>query len=197
VDIISISKGNKKLKDIASFSLPPIFSCPFHKYCSDKCYARKSYRAYPNTKNAYDRNFRIAKENPENLKEQLMENLRSYESEYFRIHVSGDFYSQEYLNMWIETCKQFPDKHFMAFTKCYSSDYEEKPDNMEVIFSTFDNMPAGTSDKIRNKYNRPIAHAGESNPDKSYYNDCPDDCSQCKVCWHLSDESKGVFFHYH
>ena len=197
MEIISISKGNKKLKNISSFSLPPVISCIFHTYCADKCYARKAYRAYPNTKNAYDRNFRVAKENLENLKEQLIEYLRSYNGNYFRIHVSGDFYSQEYLNMWIEICKQYPKIHFMAFTKCYTFDYDGKPDNMEVIFSTFESMPAGTSDKIRNKYNRPIAFAGESNPDKAYYNECADDCSQCKVCWHLSDDSKGVFFHYH
>ena len=149
MEFISISKGNKKLKNISSFSLSPIASCPFHKYCSDKCYARKAYRAYPNTKNAYDRNFRIAKENPENLKTQLVEEFRSYKGNYFRIHVSGDFYSQEYLDMWKEICKQFPDIQFMSFTKCYTFDYDGKPENMEVIFSTFDSMPTGTSNKIR------------------------------------------------
>jgi hypothetical protein len=197
IETISISKGNKKLKNISSFSLPPVASCLFHTYCSDKCYAKKAYRAYPNTKNAYDRNFRVAKENLENLKKQLMEYLRSYNGDYFRIHVSGDYYSQEYLNMWIEVCKENPNIHFMSFTKCYTFDYDGKPDNMEVIFSTFDSMPSGTSDKIRNKYNKPIAHAGDSNPDESYYNNCADDCSQCKICWNLSENNRGVFFHYH
>lgn len=194
---ISISKGNKKLKNIASFSLPPVESCLFHKYCADKCYAKKAYKAYPNTKNAYDRNFRIVKENPDEFKKQIVEFLNNYPRKYFRIHVSGDYYSQAYLNMWIEIAKQFPNIHFMSFTKCYSFDYSGKPDNMEVIFSTFDNMPKGTSNRIREKYNKPIAHAGELNPDEKYYNNCVDDCSQCKVCWHLSDEGRGVFFHYH
>ena len=197
MEYISISNGNKKLKYIASFSLPPVESCLFHKYCAEKCYARKAYRAYPNTKNAYDRNFRIVRENPGEFKKQMVEFLRSYARTYFRIHVSGDYYSQAYLNLWKEIARLFPNIRFMSFTKCYSFDYSGMPDNMEVIFSTFDNMPKGTSNRIRKKYNKPIAHAGESNPDKAYYNDCVDDCSQCKICWHLSEENRGVFFHYH
>lgn len=194
---ISISKGNMKIGHIASFSLPPIESCIFHKYCADKCYAKKAYKAYTNTKNAYNRNYRIAKNNLEDLKNQLVEELRSYKHSYFRIHVSGDFYSQAYLDAWKEICKEFPNINFMAYTKAYTFDYDGMPKNMEVIFSTFDNMPAGTSERLRNKYNRPIALAGNSNPDKDYYNHCIDDCDQCKLCWGLSKTSKGVFFHYH
>lgn len=192
---LSISPGNKKLKNIASFSLPPVESCLFHTYCADKCYARKAYRAYPNTFKAYNRNFRIAKENLENLKNQLVGYLQTYNHNYFRIHVSGDFFSQKYLDMWKAIAKQFPKINFMGFTKCYSFDYTGMPDNMKIIFSTFESMPEGTSDKIRKKYSKPIAFAGTIKPAGDYYNDCIDDCSECKVCWHLKD--KGVFFHYH
>lgn len=197
MELISISETNKKLKGIASFSLPPVESCPNHSFCAVKCYARKAYRAYPNTTKAYDRNFRVAKENLDNLKQQLLDYLKNYKRQYFRIHVSGDFYSQKYLNMWIEICKENPDIRFMSFTKCYSLDYSNKPDNLEIIFSTFDNMPKGTSDKIKKKYNKPIALAGESNPEKNYYLKCIDDCGACKSCWHLSENGKGVFFEYH
>jgi hypothetical protein len=197
MELISISNGNMKIGKIASFSLPPIESCNFHKYCADKCYAKKAYKAYPNTRRAYDRNFRIAKENLENLKTQIIEFLRSYKHSYFRMHVSGDFFSQDYLNMWKEICKQFPKINFMAYTKCYSFDYEGMPENMEVIFSTFENMPAGTSKRLREKHNRPVALAGTKNPDEEYYSKCIDDCSKCKLCWKLSETKKGVFFHYH
>jgi hypothetical protein len=34
-----------------------------------------------------------------------------------RIHASGDFYNQEYFNMWVEIAKENPDVEFWAYTK--------------------------------------------------------------------------------
>lgn len=36
---------------------------------------------------------------------------------FFRIHASGDFYSQEYINQWATISKAFPDIVFYAYTK--------------------------------------------------------------------------------
>ena len=193
---ISISKGNTKLKNISSFSLPPVKSCLNHKHCAAKCYARKAYQAYPNTTKAYDRNFEIAKD-LNILKTQLRNYLDGYKRPYFRIHVSGDFFSQEYLNMWLNIVSEYPNIRFLAFTKVYWFDYSKKPGNLEIVLSTFDSMPDSTDSKLRKKYKLPIALAGQENPNRKKYIACTGDCSVCKSCWHLSEKRKDVFFKYH
>ena len=34
-----------------------------------------------------------------------------------RIHMSGDFYSQDYFDMWLQICKENPNVEFWAYTK--------------------------------------------------------------------------------
>jgi hypothetical protein len=189
--------GNKKLKNIASFSLPPVQSCLNHKHCALKCYAQKAYKAYPNVKKAYNRNYQIVKNDLDDFKSQMMEFLDSYEKQYFRIHVSGDFFSQEYLDTWLEICAKYPNIRFLAFTKSYWLKYENKTGNLSIVFSTFDTMPENTDNKLSEKYGFPIARAGAINPASEKYIDCLDDCSKCKSCWHLSETGNNVFFKYH
>jgi hypothetical protein len=192
---ISISPGNMKVGRIASFSLPPILSCLNSTHCASRCYARKAYRSYPNTTAAYDRNLKIAKKSLKNLKKQLSDYLSSYKKNKFRIHVSGDFFSQKYLDMWIDIAKQYPDIGFMAFTKVYWLDFSQAPENLQIIFSVFDTMPKTTIPRLRKKYNKPIALSGNIKPKK--YFDCPGNCETCGVCWTLSKTKQSVFFHYH
>ncbi len=183
-----------KVGKIASFSLTPIVTCPNHKWCSAKCYALKAYRAYPNTKAAYDRNTDMAQNNLPELKAQLKTFLTAYKRNYFRLHVSGDFFSQAYLDMWIEVIEEYPDINFLAFTKAFTLNYSEKPDNLEILFSTFDTMPSRTDDKLTAKYGFQVALAGKNNPG---YHECPGSCETCKTCWHASEENTNIFFHYH
>jgi hypothetical protein len=184
-----------KVGRISSFSLPPVISCLNSTHCEEKCYAKKAYRSYPNTTKAYDRNLRIAKKSLDNLKQQLVEYLSSYKKDKFRIHVSGDFISQKYLDMWIYIARRFPNIGFMAFTKVYWFDYSKIPSNLEVIFSVFDTMPKTTISRLKSKYNKPIALAGETRP--KGYMDCPGNCETCGACWSLSKTKTDVFFHYH
>jgi hypothetical protein len=34
-----------------------------------------------------------------------------------RIHMSGDFYSQDYFDLWLDICRKNPDVEFWAYTK--------------------------------------------------------------------------------
>jgi len=184
-----------KVGKIASFSLTPVVTCPNHKWCKDKCYALKAYRMYPNTKTAYDRNTELAKNNLPELKSQLIKFLKDYKKEYFRIHVAGDFFSQDYLDMWFEVVKIFKNMKFLAFTKAYSLKYDSKPDNLEILLSTFDTMPKDTDEKLEKKYGFKVALAGSKAPKN--YHDCPGNCETCKTCWHATEQNTNIFFHYH
>jgi hypothetical protein len=113
---VSMDKGNKKLaKNITTFNLPAIKSCPNSKDCAKFCYAKKAERIYPSARISRERNFRLAKENLQLLKAKILKNLRK--GDIVRIHESGDFFSQEYLDMWYEVMKERQDVMFYAYTK--------------------------------------------------------------------------------
>jgi hypothetical protein len=55
-----------------------------------------------------------------------------------RVHESGDFYSPEYFEEWLEVARRFPDATFYAYTKAWDivlPRLAELPDNFVVIFS--------------------------------------------------------------
>lgn len=69
---------------------------------------------------------------------------------YVRLHGSGDFYSQDYLDAWIAIAKKYPDIIFYGYTK--SLPYLVKrlplPNNFRLVASY-----GGTADDLIDKYN--------------------------------------------
>lgn len=172
-----------------------------HKHCAAKCYANKAYRAYPSTKTAWNKNFELAKTDLDGVEAQLTAYLKKYKKTLFRIHVSGDFFSQAYLDMWKRIAETYPAIRFLAYTKVYWLDYSDKPNNLEIVLSTFETMPNALDviEKLSKKYNLPIAHAGQEMPEieNMEFIDCPWDCETCQACWFLSETKSNVFFKYH
>jgi len=112
-----MSKGNEKLdKTILGWSITPIKSCLNCSQCKGTCYAVKPYNRYPAVKLAWDRNFELAKsgEFMKNIIDQLE---RVNGAVVVRIHVSGDFFSQDYIDAWETIAKIFPDVKFYTYTK--------------------------------------------------------------------------------
>lgn len=58
---------------------------------------------------------------------------RSYNT--VRIHDSGDFYSQEYLDKWIQIAHSLPNKTFYAYTKALTLDFTQVPPNFRITQS--------------------------------------------------------------
>ena len=113
---MSMSKGNLKLaKHVKIFDLPAVQSCPNAKDCAKQCYARKAEKIYPGVLPARMRNFRLAKEAPEVLKNQILKELKP--GDVVRLHSSGDMYSQSYVDMWTEIAKARPNTIFYTYTK--------------------------------------------------------------------------------
>jgi hypothetical protein len=53
-----------------------------------------------------------------------------------RVHDSGDFYSQEYLDRWYEIARAMPNRIFYAYTKRMDLDlWSGKPDNFRLVQS--------------------------------------------------------------
>jgi hypothetical protein len=131
------SFDNKKLKktNTVSFNLPAIESCPQAGICATVCYATQGAYVYPNVKNARRFNFEQAKGPRWNFENPLIHDLGLIKQTSIRLHDSGDFFSQAYLNIWFKVITLFPEKQFYAYTKSLHLDFSNKPDNFTLIQS--------------------------------------------------------------
>jgi hypothetical protein len=59
----------------------------------------------------------------------------------FRIHESGDFYEDDYIEKWFEISNRFPEKTFMAFTRRCDIDPKVVPKNMILKCSIWPDSP--------------------------------------------------------
>lgn len=138
-DLTYISEGNDKTGFCFSFDLPAKITCPgMTAVCGDKCYAAKLMQIYPAVNAKYARNLEFAN-GPDFVPYMIREIPRRCE---FRIHVSGDFHSVEYVRKWIEIATRRSDVVFYCYTRSWR-DYKlrraiidlHKLDNVTVNLS--------------------------------------------------------------
>jgi len=182
---IHISKGNMKLGGITNISLRPELDCPNCHKCHKECYAQKSYRQYTNVRKAWGDNSLIARSNVDRFFSQLKQYFNRNKPHYFRIHVGGDFFSQQYVDMWLKFAYNHISTKFLAFTKT-NFDFSKKPDNFIVIYSQWEGLDIH-GNGIRAWISRDIR-----TPNKVFQ--CPSNCEKCLYCF----EGKGdVVFKLH
>lgn len=141
--LLRFTQGNAKLdKAISTFSLPAGHSCPGANLCHSKtvpmkknpcgygvqdgpncqfrCFAATDEAKYPNVRLARWHNFNILKQ-AKTVQKMTVLILASLPDSKFnlpvRLHVAGDFFSQDYFDAWIEVAKQRPGSTFYAYTK--------------------------------------------------------------------------------
>jgi len=133
---VYFSKGNRKLsKEIAIFNLPsgnPKI-CIGAKECLKVCYARKAQKLYKSVLPRRTENYLLSLK--EEFVQEVIKKLRKMKVKYVRIHESGDFYSQEYLDKWIKITESLPEITFLAYTKSHILDFSKVPNNFIVIHS--------------------------------------------------------------
>ena len=188
-----ISSGNSKLGKIPNVSLTPIKSCPKGIPCAKDCYACKhAYSVYPSVKRLWDDNLQRAKIYGHTFFHALENEFKP--TKFFRIHVGGDFFSQEYLDGWKQFARKHPQTIFLAFTKAHALNYSNLPNNLKIVFSMWTNF--GDTKK-----QRPRAWMRDhKNIDKRIPKDvieCPGSCDTCGMCWQLDKLGKDVVFDKH
>lgn len=195
---VSISKGNRKVGAIANFSLPPIKACPAVCVgtCAKNCYALKSYRMYPTVKKAWDRNLEEVSSS-EAWADDVCKFLDGYKGDLFRIHVAGDFISQEYFMEWVRIARQYNGIQFLAFTKCYDiADGIRLPQNFNLIYSLWDGIDP-TSAPVGSF----VSVVGESDDPPAHLFKCGGYCPECKACFHVKELEaigyNGIYFKKH
>lgn len=108
--MIEVKKGNLKLsKKVGIWTLPA-----GQEVCGRECkgcYALKSQRQYKNAYAYRMRNYEASK------LDTFVSDIDLKKCSIIRVHESGEFYSQEYIDKWVEIAKNYPTTIFYAYTK--------------------------------------------------------------------------------
>lgn len=195
-----ISNGNSKLGTIANMSLTPGATCSAeacNTCLKEGCYACKSYRMYKNVRAAWDANTELAINDLSAMESDLMTYFGSMNApRFFRIHVGGDFVTEEYAAMWARVMAANPFTNFLAFTKQWNNVINvDFPENASIVPSGW----PGTTipENIMQKF-KSAAYCDDGNTEiPADAIECPGNCETCGVCWSLAKRGISVFFKKH
>jgi len=190
------SKGNRKLSPkILIWNLPRLTTCPGAGACRKWCYEIKIERMYKQTVPFREKNLELTKQ--ADFVDRVVDYLSKRKEPYIRVHESGDFYNQRYLNKWYEIARKLPKKKFFAFTKSFHLDlWSKKPDNFNILQSF------GSKWDYRIDWNRATNRAitGDEFPFHDEYL-CPSSAGdqgcgeKCTVC--MNNPKAHVVGHFH
>lgn len=158
--LLKFSNGNSKLApNIFTFSLPAGYACPGAFNCKSqavktkdgfrlkdgpncqfRCFAALDEALKPNVRNQRWHNFNLLKgKSMAAMVKLICESLpRPTWKHYVRLHVSGDFFSQNYFDAWMAVARLNPDTTFYAYTKSLPFWILRKgmiPDNFRLVAS--------------------------------------------------------------
>jgi len=139
------SRDNIKVSKMArsvSFGIPAYRSsdgfvtCPGAGACAGYCYARQGRYVMPNVKASREFNLAIAKDSPVRFAQYAIADLQAMRKvSIVRIHDSGDFFSQEYLDAWVYVASTLPRIRFYAYTKSLKLCFDRLPGNFSITQS--------------------------------------------------------------
>jgi hypothetical protein len=114
-----IGPGNSKLgREIFSFSIPAGKTCPgATEHCIKHCYAMSGFFHMPSVQERYARNLKLSKR--PSFVNDVVWALRQKHVRTLRVHVSGDFYSREYIRDWYEIAKRSRHITFYSYTRSW------------------------------------------------------------------------------
>lgn len=210
-NIISISMSNTKMGAVPSFSLMPIITCRKDAPCAMKgCYIKPLIAMRKSFRKSLKNNTIIAFDNPEEIYNQVCGWLAMYRPVAFRIHVSGDFFNVQYLDVWNRIAKRNPSVKFFAFTKQFDvlRSYianKKLAKNLSIILSAWLPDTEGwlPPEDLRKKF--PVAWVvdGEhklfttikNHSRKARY--CLGHCESCGLCFNRKSKDGDIIFTKH
>ena len=108
-------------------------TCPQAGACKSVCYARAGRFATPPVIAMRVDNL-WATLRPDFV-DRLTESIMASKATHVRIHDSGDFYAQSYVDAWVNIAKALPGVVFYAYTKSLDLDYASAPGNLRIVQS--------------------------------------------------------------
>lgn len=198
------SKIAKPTANGVSFSLPagPDFSCPGASKACLGCYAQGGNFQFKEPINLNASNWLIVKK----LSDQgdvvglarAIDNVLGDENRtgIFRIHTSGDFFSQTYIDAWAKVIQKRKKITFWAYTRSFMFDFSRLVSlNNFKLWASTDSYNEEEAKKFRDKYDNRVLQAygplkhDDPLPDHSF--GCPVTtgkmktdaaCERCKLC---------------
>ena len=201
--LLSVGNNQKLDKNIPVFNLPQGKTCPgATALCRKICYAAKAERMYPQAAAMRARNL-IASKEPSfvaRMTEEIGYLIEHRSLKLLRLHESGDFYNQDYLDRWIEIAMEEPEVTFLAYTKSFHLNFNVVPANMR-IYASIDPTTKTTQASLRMMTKFPTAvilEKGSIAPRKTLtctkshdHHYCGHDCFTCWI------GKRNVFFPQH
>ena len=197
---MKISTGNNKIGRISNVSLTPIASCNnCENICGKDCYAMKSYKQYPKTREAWNHNLKQATNDMGGFFDDIQAYLAKYKKTFFRWHVAGDIINYDYFVNMVSIAMLFPHIKFLAFTKQYAIInqylyiYHTLPENLSVVFSAWPKLP------MDNPNHFPVAWMNDGTETRipATAMHCIGNCETCGLCWDLKTIGRDVYFDKH
>jgi hypothetical protein len=118
-----------------------IKTCPNAGACATVCYARNGTYNFSNVKGRHVKNLEYILEDPQGWFAQMLEEVSKpkMRGKHVRIHDAGDFFSEDYLRMWLKLARLVPEVTFYCYTKEVSMFKrvlsEGCPNNFKYLFS--------------------------------------------------------------
>lgn len=209
---IHLSEGNIKSKNtdevlFLTWSLPSRECCPYStEMCKKKCFAKKN-ETFKTVRDSRHRNLEESKKDTfvkdmiDHLTYQLQRPKAKDKLIIVRIHTSGDFYSLEYLDKWIEISNFFKDKIlFQTYTKSMPIIKERNINNTNIhfVWSIWHDTPKEYNDLAHKMNMQTFTALPKNEIDEAVKNGaflCEGDCGHCKECY--TGSSKNVVIPYH
>ena len=206
------SPSKVSCKSHCAFSLPagPKFSCPDATEACTKCYATRYRHLFPSVQNAFAKNWKLIRgfeKKNDVYSAATMISGSIPNIGLFRIHESGDFYSQWYINTWNNIIKSRKDINFWTYTRSFDFDYSRILRNKNfVLWASTDDFNFNKATKMVRKY-KSVKHAfgpfekNKDIPQNSFI--CPvtnkksaieGACEKCGFCTTKDRAKKNIIF---
>lgn len=205
-------------KSDSAFSLPagPLSmggTCPGSTPACVDCYAMKGRHHFSNVQRAFIRNRKLLQKlhkNGSRLKAaKMLNNMIPKGAALFRIHESGDFMSNWYIDIWASVIAGRPGVNFWAYTRSFSLDFSSiLRNNNFTLWASTDQHNKSSATKFVNKYKKfGVRHAygpwdiNKDIPENSF--SCPvtikklsvdGACEKCMLCVVRNRVNKNVVF---
>jgi hypothetical protein len=94
-------------------------TCPSAGICAQACYARHGTYTWPVVRAKHQANLMYVLDDLAGWQAAMVAELGAtkFRGTWIRIHDSGDFFSDAYLQAWLDICRARPDTNFYAYTK--------------------------------------------------------------------------------
>ena len=184
-EMVTFSRGNSKIGEFTSnISLSPKGVCR-KMPCYKKCYAVSYYRWRKEVRASWDKNYKLALNDPELYFRIINRQLQISLPAYFRWHVGGELLSKTYLLEVVKLAERNKQTKFLLYSKRYRllSYLSYIPNNLSVIMSIWTGL----------KYPKLPFRKAFTVTDPSQYDGvrCTNYCPDCHACW---DAGRDIIF---